>query len=244
MIVIFAPGTPTEVRGLIGGFLAVPDLPAELRAAVERLACNESMEPFWTQLPTRLQDRAEDIIVWAVSAYIEATSLQPPAEVYQKERDDFLKAHALTPITDPTLLAKYEAIVRKRYPLTYGMLAEQARMLSGSLDEISSMGRHRVEAWRGDPALTFDKLRSITEDIAACCDRLDADARQLRATQDLPQPPRKRGSHSGQHVYFSRILKARFRGEFGQLYPGVVATLEQVAFDLPEAVDESTVLKR
>jgi hypothetical protein len=84
----------------------------------------------------------------------------------------------------------------------------------------------------------------IISDIAACCDRLDADARQIRATQNLPEPPRKRGGRTAQHVYFSRILKARFRSEFGKPYAAVVASLVQVAFDLPEAVDESTVLKR
>jgi hypothetical protein len=244
MAVAFAPGTPADARGLIGGYLAIPDLPAELRAAIERLAGNESMEPFWRQLPERLQGRAEDIIAWAISAYIEATALQPPLKVHQKERDDFLRAHA--PIADPALLVEYKAIIRKAYPLTYDRIAEQARFLRESLDEISNMAcqHYWAEAWAGDRELTFDKLRSIVEDIAACCDRLNAAARQYRATQNLSEPPRKRGGHTAQHVYFDRILKARFRAEFGQLYPGVVATLEQIAFDLPEAVDESTVLKR
>jgi hypothetical protein len=243
MTVVFAPGTPAEARGLIGIYLAVSDLPAELRVAIERLAGNESMEPFWRQLPTRLRDRSEDIIAWTISAYIEAISLQPPLKVLQKERDDFLEANS--PITDPTVLAKYKTIVRKRIPLTYGMLTEQARMLSDSLNEISSVGRqHWAEAWPGNPELTFEKLRSIVDEIAACCDRLDTDARQFRATQRLPEPPRKRGGHTAQHVHFSRILKARFRAEFRQPYAAVVASLLQVAFDLPEAVDESTVLKR
>jgi hypothetical protein len=243
MTVAFAQGTPAQARGLIGNYLAVPDLPADLRAAIERLAGNESMEPFWRQLPRQLHGNAEDIIAWVISAYIEATSLQPPLKVYQKERDDLLKAHA--PITDPTLLKEFKAIVRKRYPLTYSMLAEQARMLSESLDEVPSMGRqHWAESWPGDQEMTFDKLRSIVEDIATCCDRLDADARQMRAIQNLPKAPRKRGGHTAQNVYFCRILKQRFRTEFGKVYPGIVATLEQVAFDLPEAVDESTVLKR
>jgi hypothetical protein len=240
MTVVFAPGTPAEVRGLIDIYLAVPDLLAELRAAIERLAGNESMEPFWKQLPTRLQGRAKDIIAWAVEAYIEAIFLRPPLKVLQKERDDFLRAHS-SPITDPTLLAKYNTIVRKRFPLTYGMLTEQARMLSDSLNEISSVGRrHWAEAWPGNPELTFEKLRSIVDEIAACCDRLDTDARRFRSTE----PPRKRGGHTVRHVHFSRVLKARFRAEFRQPYAAVVASLVQVAFDLPEAVDESTVLKR
>ncbi len=223
IMTVFVRGTPPEACGLIGRYLALPDLPAELRAVIDRLAGNESMEPFWKQLPPRLQGRAEDIIAWTVSAFIEAISLQPPAKVRQKERDDFLQAHA--PITDPSLLVKYKVIVRKGYPLTYSMLAEQASMLSESLDELSSMGRqHWTEAWTGDPVLCFDKLRSIVKDIAGCCDRLDADARQLRAAKNLPQPPRKRGAHTAQHVYFSRILKA--------LPDGIRATLSRCCGDL------------
>jgi hypothetical protein len=243
MSVAFAPGTPAEARGQITDYLVTPDLPAELRAAIERLAGNETMEPFWKQLPAPLHARAADIIYWAVSAYAEATSLSPPRAVLQKEIDAFLQVHA--PITDPEIMAEYKAIIRKSYPLTYAMLAEQARMLVESFDEISSAGRqHWAEAWPGDPALTLDKLRSIVDDIADCCDRLDANARQFRATQDLPAAPRKRGAHTAQHVYFSRILKARFRKEFRRPYAAVVASLVQVGFDLPDAVEESTVLKR
>jgi len=243
MPLVFAPGTPAEARSLMMGCLATPDLPAELRAAIERLAGNETMQPFWKQLPASLHTRAADIIYWAVSAYIEATSLEPPRAVIQKEIDAFLRIHA--PISDPEITAQYKMKVRRLYPLTYDMLAEQARILSEMLDEIpSARRRYWAKAWPGDPEYGFDKLRLIVGDIAACCDRLDADARQIRLNQHLPDPPRKRGAHTAQHVYFDRILKTRFREEFGQLYPGVVATLEQVAFDLPDAVDESTVLKR
>jgi hypothetical protein len=45
----FAPGTPPEVRQLIADFTSILhsfDLPTEQRAALARLASNESMEPF------------------------------------------------------------------------------------------------------------------------------------------------------------------------------------------------------
>jgi hypothetical protein len=240
----FASGTPPEIRKLIGDYLAVPDLPAELRAGIERLGGNEAMEPFWRQLPKRLQRRETDIILWAIEAYYEAISLSPPREYLQKEIDEFSQSHAST--SDPALLAQYQSLVdRASPPLTYSGIAYIARWRHESLGEIWSIGRQQwAEAWPGHPELSFDKLRSIVEDIAVCCDRLDADAQALYATKHLPEPPRKLGGRSVQRVYFDRILKERFRANFGYLYPSIVATLEQVAFDLPEAVDESTVLKR
>jgi hypothetical protein len=241
----FAPGTPPDVRELIDQYLAVPELPADLRAGIRRLAGNESMEPLWTQLHRGLQGKEADIILFAIEAYYEALSLQPPRKVQQKKIDDFLRAHH-SPITDPALRAEYDAMVRKAsHPLTYGMIAFIARWLGETLDEIWGSGRQRwAEVWPGDPALSFDKIRSIVEGIAACCDRLDLEAQEMAATKHLPNPPRKKGGHSAQRVHFDRILKDRFQENFGRRYPGIVATLEQVAFDLPEAVDESTVLKR
>jgi hypothetical protein len=229
---------------MVEGYLAIPDLPAKFRAVIERLAGNESMETFWRDLPARIQGREQDVIAWAAEAYTEATSLQPPPKVQQKKINEFLQVHA--PITDPALLAEYKDLVNKAWPpLTYGMIAYQARWLGESLDEIRSVGRQQwAAAWPGDPKLSFDRLRSILDAIAACCDCLDADAQEIRTTKNLPEPPRKRGGHTAQQVYFDIILKARFRTEFRQPYAAVVATLEQVAFDLPEAVDESTVLKR
>jgi hypothetical protein len=176
--------------------------------------------------------------------------LPPPLKVRRKAINEFLYAHA--PITDPALLAEYNSLLDKAYPISYGEVAAQARWMRESLDKISRFVRSDwTKAWRGDPNLTLDKLLLIIDDIAACFDLLEeqaqhiqADERQFRASLDLPAPPRKRGGRTAQRVYFSRILKARFRREFGLLYPGVLATLEQVAFDLPEAVDESTVLKR
>lgn len=49
MAALFVPGTPAEVQELIHKLLAINDLSIELRAAVERLAGNEAMEPFWRQ---------------------------------------------------------------------------------------------------------------------------------------------------------------------------------------------------
>jgi hypothetical protein len=207
------------------------------------LAVTRACSRFWKQLPERLQSKAADIIFWAIEAYVEATALQPPRAVQLQERDEFLRAHA--PITDPKLLTEYKTLVAKSYPLTYAMIAELARMLVECLDEISTTGRqHWAEAWAGDPGLGFDMVRSVVEHIAACCNHLDADVCQFQAARAFPPPPRKRGGQSARRVYFDRILKTRFRSHFGQLFPAIIATLEQVAFDLPDAVDESTVLKR
>jgi hypothetical protein len=243
MTVAFAPGTPLEVREMIGRYLAVPDLSAELRAAIVRLASSESMELLWRQLPASLQGKEEGIIAWSAVAYVEATSLPPPYEVYRKERDEFLRAHA--PFTDPTLYEKYKAINRKFSPLTYSSIAVHAHMLREYLGELTSIARqHWAKAWPGDRELTFDRLRSVIQDIESCCERLDAETRQFQATLNLPKPPRKLGGHTAPRVYFDRVLKAGFQTEFGRPYPDIVAILEQVVFDLPDTVDESTVRKR
>jgi hypothetical protein len=71
MAAVFVPGTPPEVRQLIELNLAIPDLLAELRSINERLASNESMEPFWHQLPARLQGCGIDIVGFTIEAYIE-----------------------------------------------------------------------------------------------------------------------------------------------------------------------------
>ena len=99
----------------------------------------------------------------------------------------------------------------------------------------------RSEAFDGSPLRVE---RAVLDDITACCDRLESDAERFRAEQNLPKPPRKRGGQTAQRVYFSRILKKRFRAETGRVYAGMVATLEQVLFNLPDAVDESTIRKR
>ena len=174
---------------------------------------------------------------------MEAGLLPPPRDTVQKQIDEFLQANA--PITDPALLAKYQAMIRKINPTTYGMVAGQARMLRQSLDEFPSLARqHWAEAWQGDKELSFEKVCSILDDVIACFDRLDAEALETFRIQAFPEPPRKRGARTAQRVYFDRILKKRFKTEFGHLFPRVIGTLEQVMYDLPDAVDESTVLKR
>lgn len=211
MAVLFAAGTPADVRRDMGNWLSNRDLHAEVRSVIERLAGNEAMEPFWKQLPDRLHSRAADIIYWAILAYIESTSLQTPLVQRFRGCDEFLQTHS-PPITDPALLKEYKALVYKAIPTTYAMITERARSLLEDLDQFGAVGRrHWAEVWPCDPKLDFDKVRTIIGDIAACCDRLDADALQFRHDQSLPPPPRKLGSHTAQHVYFDRILKARSR---------------------------------
>src|SRR5262249_24273914 len=152
-------------------YLDIHDLPVDVRAAVERLAGNETMEPFWKQLPAQLEGRAGEIISWTTHAYIEAISLLPPRVAQRQLIDKFLTDHG--PTTDPILSRKFGCLLEKFYPTTYGMIAEYARLLEQGLNIIPSVGyEHWAEAWPGNPELTLDQLCSLVASIAACCDRL------------------------------------------------------------------------
>lgn len=224
MATLFVPGTPLEVRQLIGDWLAQSDLDAEWRGAIERLARDDSMEPFWRELPARLRDRAVDVIRWATMAYSVATSQRPPlAQRLRAARND-------------------PKVLENLYPLTYPMIAVAARILRQYLDRVSPA--EWAEEWPGDTDLTLEKQRLIIDDIAACSDRLEKKSQRVLATLDLPRPPRKLGGRTAQRVYFSRILKKWFQAETGRVCAREVATLEQVLFNLPDAVDESTTRKR
>jgi hypothetical protein len=239
----FARHTPEAVRQLIDQYRTASQFGPQLLAAIERLAANAEMEYLWnTQVPPRLRGRESEIIAQAIIAYCRAISLQPPLKNWMRDYTEFRQNHP-DPITDLADLAA----CKERFvaPLTYAMLAGRARMLLEGMNEIPSLTRAGWgEVWQGDPAMTFDGLISTVEAIAVSCDRLDKEAGDMLVALQLPKQPRKRGGKTAPRVYFDRIMKGYFRRECGKPIAEVVALLEQVLFDLPDAVDESTVLKR
>jgi hypothetical protein len=239
----FASHTPEAVRRLIEEHLAIPQLAPRLRAAIERLAGNEEMENLWnTQVPPQLCGREPAIIEWAIGAYRLATSVRPPIKNWLRDYAEFRRSHP-DPITNPVDLAAYKE--RFVTPPDYAMLAGRARFLLEGMNEIPSRTRAVWgEIWPGDPAMTFDGVTSTIEAIAVCCDHLGEVAADMRAALQLPDPPRKRGARTAPRVFFDRIMKQFFRSECGRPNVELVAILEQVLFDLPGSVDESTVRKR
>jgi hypothetical protein len=214
-----------------------------LRAAIERLAGNDEMISFWNTFPPQWRGREGEIICQVVGALYEAMSLLPPLKQHQRERAEFLRRHA--PINDPAILAEY----RERFvgSTSAAMIAAQARMLSENLGEISSssIGRQRWdEAWRGDPDVTLDRLISAVEAAAICCDQLDKENREASEARGPRKRPRKAGGKAARQVHFTRIMKDFFRREFGRPHNQIIGTLEQVAFDLSDGVDLSTIQKR
>ena len=151
------------------------------------------MEPFWKELPARLQGRAR-CHRGGAEAYTEATSLQPPPKVQQKKISEFLQVHA--PITDPALLAEYERLVDRAWPpLTYGTIAYQACWLGESLDEIGRIGRQQwAEAWPGDTELSTrsrsTKMRACPMASGVCGTVLKRGPLALIGAFQMPQPAR------------------------------------------------------
>jgi hypothetical protein len=239
----FASHTPAAVRRLIEEYLAVPQLNPRLRAAIERLAGNEEMEDLWnTQVPPQLCGRETEIITQAIDAFRESISLRPPIKNWMRDYVEFRRANP-DPITDPVDLAAYKE--RFVTPLDCAMLAGRARFLLEGMNEIPSPIRAVWSEIRpADPAMTFDRVISTIEAIAVCCDHLHEAAGARRAALQLPDPPRKRGAKTAPQVYFDRIMKRYFRNECGKPIVEIVAILDQVLFDLPDSVDESTVRKR
>jgi len=241
-VTAFASSTPAAVRDVIENFLAnLIDPSSRLHIAVGRLAANEEMESLWRKLPRNLSGREAEIIMQTIIAYERAASLRPPHEKQMKLMIEFLEKHA--PITDPVIMAEYKQ--RFVTPLTYSSIAVTARLLLDDLAQLSNYARANWrDVWPGDPDIAFDNLLGIVDAIAVCCDRLNSEARLIEAAMKFPEPPRKRGSATAQRVYFTQIMDDYFRREFDQPMTEILAVLEQMMFDLPDAVGESTVRKR
>jgi hypothetical protein len=241
----FAPATPPPVRRLLEQAASSFDTPSSgrLRRAVARLAGNEEMESFWRTIPPQLRGHETEIIAEALIAYDRAIRLRPPVRQHCEELKKFVRKHQ--PISDPEIQAEY----RERFvsPPTYAGMAVMASELLDDLREIPKYARTNLpELWACDPGITFNGLLGIVEAIAAWGWRLhnEAEARQAEAPTQLPKLPLKRGSLTAQQVYFSRLMQDYFRREFSRPMAGTIAILAQVMFDLPDAVDESTILKR
>jgi len=117
-----------------------------------------------------------------------------------------------------------------------GVLARQLH------EELSKAGDRLKPVWSSP--LTLEELLLALAELAGLSDHLAAQTAAINGLVALPEPPRKLRSATAPNVYFSQAMKRFFERNFAQPHAKIVATLEQVAFDLPEAVDESTVLKR
>src|SRR5262249_55237923 len=123
-------------------------------------------------------------------------------------------------------------------------LSMEARLLRENLMKKSDLMVSGWHLWPGNPEMTFEYLLSVIEDIAVFAERMEIGAREFHRKLDLPKPPRKLQSATTSRVYFDRAMKRFFLQISGQPHVEIVAALEQVMFDLPNGVDESTVRKR
>jgi hypothetical protein len=211
----FASGTPQTVRELIEELLDQPSVDRRVRAAVERLAADDSMIGFWHKVPTGKE-----------AAIAEAAALS------------FERAIGL-PKTKAQ--ARFAELVPNPF---FASIPIHARALREALTNNAQLMRACWDMRSDNQAITFEQLLAVIDDLAVFAERLESETQDIRKMWDLPKPQGKLGSATASRVYFSRAMKHLLRQICGQPHIEVVAALEQVMFDLPDAVDESTVRKR
>jgi hypothetical protein len=241
----FAPATPDSVRHYLqqlASWLSTPRS-GRLRKAVARLAGDEAMASLWRKLPARLRGHEVEMIEQALSAYERAIRLRPPIDQHYRELEEFLRKHQ--PAMDPETRAEY--LERFVDPPTYSGIWVAASSLLDQLKEVLPYEQAPLaEVLACDPSITVDKLLSIVEAVSAWGWRLsnEAEARRAEAPANLPKPRGRPGGATAKQVWFDRLLQDYFRREFGQPMTRIIADLEEVLFELPNAVSEDTVRKR
>jgi len=213
----FARGTPAGVRSILATALSIED--TDLHDGVMRLATDGRMSIFWREkIPAEPAILAASIAQFAVIAYERAIKL-PRTKA---------RAHVRELFADQTLAG----------------LSVSARWFHDDLEHSAELLRARWSDWRGDPEITFDKLLSAVKSLKALCDDLYSEAEEIHAL--FPKLPRKLRGATAPRVYFSKSMKAYMKRLciVGTLQIEIAGTLEEVMFDLPDVVDESTVRKR
>jgi hypothetical protein len=215
MSLSFASGTPRSVREYIKGFLDLPSVGPADRAAVERLAADDSMIGFWQKVPAGKEAAIAQAAVLSFECAIRLPKTRLQAKVVEVVPDFSF----------------------------FGILYD-ARSLRDALTQNAQLMRARWDLWPGSQEITFDRLLAVVADAALFAERLEIEARDIDKILDLPKPPRKLASKTASRVYFTQAMKHLLRRLCGRPHVEIVAALEQVMFDLPNAVDESTVRKR
>jgi hypothetical protein len=215
MLLSFASGTPRAVRELIRELLDLPSVDPRVRAAIERLAGDDSMIGFWQKVPA-----GNEVAIAQAAALSFERAIRLPKT----------RAHA-----------RFAEFVP--HP-SFAGIPIHARALREALTNEARLIRASWNSWPGNQEITFEQLLAVVGDVALFAERLEIEARDIDKILDLPKPQRKLGSTTAARVYFARAMKHLLRQVCGQPQIEIVATLEQVMFDLPNAVDESTVRKR
>jgi hypothetical protein len=215
MSLSFASGTPQRVREHIKEFLDLPSIDPPVRDAAERLAADDAMIGFWRKVPSGKEAAIAQAAVLSFERAIRLPKTSPQARVAEVTPD-----------------------------FSFFGMAYDARSLREALTQNERLMRARWDLWPGNQDITFDRLLAMVADAALFAERLEIEAREIDKRLDLPKPPRKLASKTASRVYFAQAMKHFLRRLCGQPHAEIVATLEQVMFDLPDAVDESTVRKR
>jgi hypothetical protein len=226
MALDYVPATPATVKETIEALLDVPDLNPSLRAAIERLATSfPEMNDLWRDMiPAEPAGMEGSIISRTLFAYERALALRPPIPRTRAALSEYLKHHRLV---EPTYLS----------------IATGARALNTDLGNIPSVTRSRW-AQLSSYGAAFDQVVTLIEDVAAICDRLDAEARETETALNLPKPPRRRGAIKAQRTYFGRIMSDYLERLYGRPCDPIVNTLENIVFDLRGEIEEGTARSR
>jgi hypothetical protein len=94
--------------------------------------------------------------------------------------------------------------------------------------------------WEGDKNLTLDQVIAVIDQVSAFYRKLDEeDQRFFRSLPDVKGWGNKRAQK-----FFSEVLSKRMEEIYGRPFDRIVATLVQVAFDLPGGVGTETIRGR
>ena len=218
---------PMPAQQKLRELMSAPTLTKNQRALLDRLAIRDEMKTdVWEKLPSEFVGKEDQIIAWVSYAYL-AYLMEAPIKLFKGETPEKLQA--------------WSAYAhRQKFIRTPGNIARLAHQMLEDMLDASIYAASKFNSRGADIVNYYDAIEIIGQ-VGIFFDALEKE-RQNVLTR-LP-PVGSRISEKGHRVYFTDRLSWFFNEQFGQPPFAVIASLEQVAFDVLDGTSEDVVRGR
>jgi len=220
---------PDTARGMIAELRTRTWLDDAERELLDRLATYDAMKTgVWEKLPSEPKDFQGNIIHHAWVAFV----------TFRRHPRPFPKAKSKGKLHE-------WAEHLPRQTLFPDFMHAGNLLRNNVLDQ---MIRHYGDAqaywqrfWEGDKNLTLDQVIAIMDQVSSFCLKVDVEYQAF--FRSLPEVKRWSGSKPARK-FFTDYMSKLMREAYGKPLDPIVATLEEVAFDLAEGVSTETIRGR
>jgi len=219
---------PKAARDRITELQAEPWLNGAGRKLLDRLASYPTMKTeVWEKLPPEPEGAQGQIIGFAFTAVTMFAELIPRPGKKAKR----------------AIWQKWSKILHENPP---GSTPEYASLLAVSLLQAlcelkAPSSAYWGQFWQGDPSVTVDNAIDLIEELALFYDRM---AKEHKRHADLLPKIKRPFSDSAPQVFFTQLMSSRLEALYKRPLDSVVTALAEVAFNLPEGIEEETVRAR